>query len=120
MRNHAVHFLKMIIAGKIDQAFQRYAHPKGKHHNPFFPKGFPAIANGMKENHLQFPKKIFSIKHVIQEGNVVAVHSHLRFKPDEPGMITVHLFRFKNGKIAELWDCGQAIPKNSPNKDGAF
>jgi hypothetical protein len=35
-------------------------------------------------------------------------------------MSVVHMFRIRNGKIAEMWDCGQQIPKDSPNTDGAF
>ena len=74
----------------------------------------------MKEDHHQFPNKQFTIKNVIGEGDLVAVHSHLVIRPSEPGMSVVHLFRFQGEKIVELWDIGQAIPADSPNLDGAF
>jgi hypothetical protein len=32
----------------------------------------------------------------------------------------VHIFRFQNDLIAELWDIGQAVPENSPNQFGMF
>ncbi len=35
-------------------------------------------------------------------------------------MIAMHIFRLDDGKIVEMRDCGQAIPENSPNSDGAF
>lgn len=35
-------------------------------------------------------------------------------------MIVVHLLRFRGGKIVEIWDCGQPVPADSPNSDGAF
>ncbi len=40
--------------------------------------------------------------------------------PGEPGIAVVHLFRFQAGKIVEMWDCGQQLPADSPNTDGAF
>lgn len=32
----------------------------------------------------------------------------------------VHLFKFKDGKVVELWDLGQVIAPDSPNENGAF
>lgn len=50
----------------------------------------------------------------------MAVHSHLKMSSDEPGMATVHMFRFEEGKVVELWDIAQAIPSEEINSDGAF
>jgi len=116
----ALQFLKMVIAGKIDDAYRKYVSLQGKHHNAFFPAGFPALREAMKENHEQSPKKQFKVMHVLGDGDLVAVHSHLVLRPGDPGMITVHLFRFKNDKIVEFWDCGQAISSSPPNSDGVF
>ena len=116
----AVNFLKLVVAGEVDKAYNEYVDINGKHHNTYFPAGFSVLKEGMKENHVQFPDKQFSVKNVLGDGNLVAAHSHLAFKEGEPGMIVVHLFRFENGKIVEMWDCGQAIQADSPNKDGAF
>jgi predicted SnoaL-like aldol condensation-catalyzing enzyme len=116
----AVQFLKLVIDGEIDKAYNDYVNFDGKHHNPYFPKGFSVLKEGMKENHVQFPNKQFNIKNILADGDLVAIHSHLSFKEGEPGMIVVHLFRFKNGKIVEMWDCGQPIQANSPNTDGTF
>lgn len=32
----------------------------------------------------------------------------------------VHMFRFENGKILEMWDVGQVMEKDSPNENGMF
>ena len=74
----------------------------------------------MKENEVQAPHKQFTIKNVVCEGEMVVVHSHLTFKPSDVGMITFHMFRIRNGKIVEMWDCGQAILEQMKNNDGAF
>jgi predicted SnoaL-like aldol condensation-catalyzing enzyme len=120
LKSKAVDFLKMVISGKIDEAYEKYTDPKGKHHNPYFPEGFTALKKGMKENHALFPQKKYSVKNVIGDADMVAVHSHLSFRQNEPGMIVVHIFRFEGDRIAEFWDCGQVLEANSPNRDGAF
>lgn len=113
-------FMELVIAGNIDDAYKKYVSPNGKHHNPYFRKGFPALQEAMKENHIQFPDKKITIKHVIGDGDLVAIHSHIMVRQGEPGMAAIHLFRFQGDKIVELWDIGESIPVNSPNQDGVF
>ncbi|HTA29507.1 MAG TPA: nuclear transport factor 2 family protein, partial [Candidatus Cybelea sp.] len=91
-----------------------------KHHNAYFPAGFAALQQAMKENDAQFPKKRLVIKNVLGDGKMVAVHSHLTLAPGKTEMVVVHLFRFKGSKIIEMWDCGQEIPSKMPNTDGLF
>jgi hypothetical protein len=38
----------------------------------------------------------------------------------ESGVAVVHIFRFNGDRVVELWDVGQTIPADSPNRDGAF
>jgi predicted SnoaL-like aldol condensation-catalyzing enzyme len=116
----ASQFLELVVAGKIDDAYRKYADPDGKHHNPYFPAGFTALREGMKQNHVQFPNKQLTVKNVLGDGNLVAIHSHIVLGPDEAGVAAVHMFRFDGDKIVEMWDCGQPVPADSPNKDGMF
>ena len=53
----AVRFLELVVAGQIETAYQKYVDSGGRHHNPFFPAGFPALQKAMIENHVQFPSK---------------------------------------------------------------
>ncbi len=116
----AVEFLQLVIAGHIDEAYQKHVDMLGTHHNPFFPAGFPALQKAMADNHAQFPDKKLMVKHTLCDGDHVAVHSHLVPKPGDAGMVVVHLFRFQGDRIVEFWDCGQPIPDDCPNRDGAF
>ncbi len=116
----AVQFLHLVDAGQIDEAYRKYVDIRGKQHNPFFPAGFPALQRAMIENHIQFPNKKLTIKNVLGDGDLVAVHSHIVLRPGETGVVAVHLFRFQSDKIVEMWDCSQPVPADSPNKDGAF
>ena len=118
LKEIAVNFLNLVIAGRIDEAYEKYVDKNGKHHNVYFPAGFSALKDAMKENHTQFPNKEFEIKNVIAEGSIAAVHSRLLLGDKE--MAVVHIFKIEEGKITEMWDIGQEIPEELPNKDGAF
>jgi predicted SnoaL-like aldol condensation-catalyzing enzyme len=119
-KREAVQFLKLIVSGDIERAYQEYVDSNGKHHNCYFPAGFAALKKAMLDNHRKFPSKRIDVRNVVQEGSVVVVHSHLIPGEGEHGMVTVHIFRFEGEKIVEFWDCGQQIPEEMPNEDGAF
>lgn len=116
----AAEFLQLVVAGRIDEAYRAHVNMGGKHHNPFFAAGFPALLEAMKDDQSRSPDKKLTVKNILGDDDLVAVHSHLAFRPGDPGMATVHLFRFGQGKITEMWDCGMPIPPDSPNADGAF
>lgn len=119
-KSSAQDFLKMVVARKIDEAYEKYVDMKGKHHNVYFAAGFPVLREAMKVAHTENPDTELRIKHVLEDGDMVAVHSHVIMKPGQKGVAVVHLLRFENGKIVEMWDCGQALPDDMPNADGAF
>ena len=56
---------------------------------------------------------------MLVDGDRVAVHSRIRLASGND-LSAVHLFRFADGKIVELWDVVQTVPSDSPNRDGAF
>ncbi|HEX9090579.1 MAG TPA: nuclear transport factor 2 family protein [Anaerolineales bacterium] len=116
----ALDFLKLVIVGQIDEAYKKYVDMTGQHHNVYYPAQFKALKQGMIENHSQFPDKQFMVKHVVSEGSIVAVHSNIVLKPADPGIAAVHIFRIDAGRIVEMWDIGQPVPADSPNKAGAF
>lgn len=76
--------------------------------------------HAMEESSASAPNKKFEIKRVIAEGEIVAVHSHVQQDSEDIGGAVVHIFRFDGEQIVELWDIGQAIPKDSPNEYGMF
>jgi predicted SnoaL-like aldol condensation-catalyzing enzyme len=119
-RQTAVEFLQLVVSGRIDAAYEKYVDMQGKHHNVYFAAGLPALKRAMIENHAQFPNKQLTVKNVIGDGNLVAVHSRLVFAAGEKEMVVVHLFRFSGDRIVEMWDCGQRVPEDMPNRDGAF
>lgn len=117
-REKAVSFLQLVASGKVREAYQSYIGPDFFHHNPFFPGDAESLMLAMEENAAKNPHKMLEVKHAIEEKEIVAVHSHVKQNPDDLGGGVVHIFRFQDDQIVELWDVGQSIPENSPNKNG--
>jgi predicted SnoaL-like aldol condensation-catalyzing enzyme len=116
----ALQFLKLIEAGQIEEAYRKYVAANGRHHNPYFQAGFSALQKGMQENHDQFPNMRLTVKNVIGDGDLVAIHSQVMQSPGEAGVAAVHIFRFQGDKIAEFRDVGEPVPADTPNEDGMF
>jgi predicted SnoaL-like aldol condensation-catalyzing enzyme len=116
----ATRFLHMSVEGRAHEGVKMFFSENAKHHNAYFPAGMHTLADAMEANAREYPNKGFEIKHVVGEGDLVAVHSHVVLKPKELEVATVHLFRFESDKVAEFWDIGQIIPENNPNADGIF
>ena len=119
-KNAAVSFLKLASSGKVKEAYSNYVGEGFKHHNPFFEGSAESLQAGMEENAKQNPNKILEVKRAIAEGDFVVTHSHVQQKPGELGAAVVHIFRFENAKIVELWDLGQPVPEKSVNENGMF
>ena len=90
------------------------------HHNAFFPGDRESLMKAMEENAAKNPDKVLDVKLSLQDGNYVAVHSQVRQNAHDRGAAVVHIFRFEDERIVELWDLGQAIPQDSPNRHGMF
>ena len=119
-KDSAISFLKLASSGKVQEAYAKFVGTGFKHHNPYFEGSAEALRTGMEENARQNPNKVLEVKRAIAEGVFVAVHSHVRLKPDDLGGAVVHIFRFEDGRIVELWDVGQPVPEESPNQYGMF
>ena len=120
LKEAAADFLRYVVKGKIREAYQDYIGEDFIHHNAYF-KGDPkSLMEAMEENHLLLPDKSIEIRQVIQEGDKVMVHSLIRRHAGDTGLSTVHIFRFRDGKVIELWDIGMEIPTTVVNENGAF
>jgi predicted SnoaL-like aldol condensation-catalyzing enzyme len=119
-KSKAFLFLTLASSGKVDEAFAEFVGTGFKHHNPFFEGSAEALQAGMKANVQQNPDKVLEVKRVIAENDFVVTHSHVRQNPDALGAAVIHIFRFEDGKIVELWDLGQPVPAESSNKNGMF
>ncbi|HBB98237.1 MAG TPA: polyketide cyclase [Blastocatellia bacterium] len=116
----ATTFLELAASGKVSEAFAQYISADFRHHNPYFPGDAKSLKAGMMEAHRKFPNTTIEIQHTFEEGDLVAVHSRVSHSTETPEIAVVHIFRFEQRRIAEMWDIGIEAPKNSPNENGLF
>ena len=119
-KDNAVTFLKLASSGKVGEAYSKFVGAEFRHHNPFFEGSAESLMAAMEANARQNPGKVLDVKRVIIEGDFVVIHAHVQHKSEDLGVALVHIFRFENGRIVELWDLGQPIPEDSPNQYGMF
>ena len=115
----ALEFLRLGRAADRDGLERLIAHG-ARHYNPYFAAGMPALIDAMVAAAQSAPERTSEVKRVIAGDDYVVVHSHVRHRPGDSGVSVVHIFRFEDGRIAELWDIGQPVPADNPNADGMF
>ncbi len=125
-KNIVIEYFKLVSSGKFKEGLRFFA-PDCKTHNPYIAGGMDALTNAMMEANkgmtTQLSEPEFTVKHVLVDGDLVAVHTELlnsKSKPSEGGLRQVHLFRFKGNKIVEYWDITQQVLASMPNASGAF
>lgn len=119
-KERAISFLKMAGLGQVRDAYEKYIAPDFIHHNLYFKGDRASLLQAMEDAHKRGPNKALEVKHALEDGDRVVTHSRVIRQGDEPDVTVMHMFRFKEGLVAELWDIGQLVQKDSPNENGAF
>ena len=96
-KERATDFLALVAAGQVEQAFAKHVAADFRHHNPFFPGDRLSLLRAMQD-----------------------VVAYSRVTTGTLQIAVVHILRFNDGMITELWDIGQMIPPVSPNSNGMF
>ncbi|RFN58150.1 nuclear transport factor 2 family protein [Marixanthomonas ophiurae] len=118
-KERAKDFLLLAARGDSREAFKRYVGDPFIHHNAYFKGDGHTLMVAMEEAAIDQPNKIFEIQRTLEDGDLVSIHS--RIKPqDSPEMAVMHIFKFQDQKIIELWDFGQAVPDTMVNEHGMF
>jgi predicted SnoaL-like aldol condensation-catalyzing enzyme len=113
-------FLRLCATGKVREAYERFAAPDFRHHNPYFRGDAASLRAGMEEAAAKFPHTTIETQRSFEAGNLVAVHSKVRHEAAGRDIAVVHIFRFKGSRIVELWDIAMEAPADSPNEHGLF
>lgn len=119
-REIALAFLRMCALGEVRAAYARHVADDFIHHNAWFPGDRESLMLAMEKSAASEPNKSFEPKRVVDGGDRIAVLSHLVRADAGTEHAVVHILRFDNGRIVEMWDVGQEIPKDSPNALGMF
>ncbi len=97
---------------KVDEALE-YIDPNYVQHNVRAPDGKEFLRGAFKARFAENPQFRSDIKRTVADGDLVVVHTHERFKPDDPGdlgNIVMDIYRVENGLIVEHWDAYMPVP----------
>ena len=111
---------KFYVDKQVREAFETWVEPGYIQHNPMAQTGRDAAIAFLEPFFKSHPDINYSIKRVIADGNLVAVHSHAVFNPGERGLAIVDILRVDGCKIAEHWDVAQPVPETTANDNGMF
>jgi predicted SnoaL-like aldol condensation-catalyzing enzyme len=110
----------LYVHKNVRAAFEAWADPGYIQHNPLAQSGRDAAIGFLEPFFAQHPDINYSIKRIIADGNLVAVHSHGRFATDDRGIAVVDILRVEACKVVEHWDVVQPVPDKSANPNGMF
>jgi predicted SnoaL-like aldol condensation-catalyzing enzyme len=105
---------------RVREAFETWVQPGYIQHNPLAATGRDAAIAFLEPFFQGHPDAVYSIKRIIADGNLVAVHSHAKFAAGDPGLAVIDILRVEHCKIAEHWDVAQPVPEKSANSNGMF
>jgi predicted SnoaL-like aldol condensation-catalyzing enzyme len=107
LKEIALEFLSQVVAGDIRGAYEKHASYGLRHHNLWSAGNAGALRAGMEGDESRRPGKRLDVRAALQDGDRVAVHTRLVRGAGEPEIAVMHLFRFENATIAEMWDVAQ-------------
>jgi len=111
---------KFYVEKKVREAFETWVEPGYIQHNPLAATGRDAAIAFLEPFFQGHPEAVYSIKRIIADGNLVAVHSHAKFAAADRGLAVIDILRVEHCKIAEHWDVAQPVPEKTANSNGMF
>ena len=104
---------------QVREAFERHVSADYIQHNPLAENGREA-AISFFEGFLNTSATQASVKRMIVENDMVAVHMHLQLGGNSPGFAVMDVWRIDDGKIVEHWDVIQEVPEETANGNSMF
>lgn len=101
-------------------AVDQYVAPSVYQHDPSIANGSAALTQYYSSLFTASPWFDVQVAQVVAEGDLVAVHAHLKNAPSDLGQAVVYLFRVEGGKIVEQWDSAENVPAASANSNTMF
>lgn len=91
-------------------------------HNPMVPNGPEGLIGYVKTLKSLRPTPVLTIKHILADGDLVAVHWHSSTTPENEstGQAGFDLFRLDNGTIVEHWDMIQNVSAKTASENSMF
>ncbi len=111
---------KFYVEKKVREAFETWVDPGYIQHNPMAATGRDAAIGFLEPFFASNPNVHYDIKRIIADGNLVAVHAHGKFSPEDRGIAVVDILRVEGCKVMEHWDVVQPVPEKAANTNGMF
>jgi len=111
---------ELYLEKQVRTAFETWVEPGYIQHNPLAATGRDAAIAFLEPFFQSHPEASYSIKRIIADGNLVAVHSHASFAAGDRGLAVIDILRVAHCRIAEHWDVAQPVPEKSANTNGMF
>jgi len=89
-------------------------------HSPHVPDGRDAVLSLFAKRFENNPEITTSVKRTASEGDLVWIHQHVKRTSEDRGRAVINIFRMQDGKFAEHWNIGQAVPEKSKNNNTMF
>ncbi len=105
---------------RVREAFEAWVHPDYIQHKPTLPDGREPVIAFLEGLLQRFPDRTFTIKRILADGDLVAVHYHSQATPEDLGFAVVDIFRVEGCRMVEHWDVVQPVPETSSNDNTMF
>lgn len=116
----AIEYYRLAFNGDPRTAVARFVGDTYIQHNPLVADNPEGFINYFERMHREFPNKSVRFIRSVEEGNLVALHTHEVWEGDGE-YVTMDFLRFdENGKICEHWDAIQQIPAQSANPNTMY
>lgn len=102
-------FIATMQSHGVRAAFEQYAAEDYIQHNPNGGQGREGAIAYLEDEQARGSR--VSLKRIISEGNMIALHMHMQFDDGSPDLAIVDIWRVENGRFAEHWDVHQPITK---------
>lgn len=119
---NALEFYEMVFnQHKLQEASDKFIGKEYLQHNPGVADGKQAFIDAFTPFLKAHPKSKATVKRVIADRDLVALHVHSQLNDEDRGEAVVDIFRFdENGKIVEHWDVIQAVPEKTESGRSMF
>lgn len=91
-------------------------------HDPMLPNGPEGLISYVEMLKSQSPAPVLTVKHILADGDLVAVHWHSSTTPENEstGQAGFDLYRLDNGTIVEHWDVIQNVSAKTASGNSMF
>ncbi len=114
-------YKQALMEGDVENAFQLYAGPTYRQHNPLIEDGMDGVRKFVVWIVASHPDARGEIKRVFADGDHVILHSYWHGLSDNAASeAVVDIFRLESGKVVEHWDVIQPVPETSANANTMF